>query len=117
MLQFWLNIVSRLPVMVLILMSASAVVFGDYLAKSWSVSQRGWLFLGAFIAYGLSSIFYVPTLLRESLVITSLLWVVISTLGFLLIGLVLFREHLTFGQWVGVVFGVVALVILSVSGK
>ena len=117
MLQFWTSFTQKFPIIVLILLSASSVVFGDYLAKSWSLSQRSWLFLGAFIAYGLSSIFYVPTLLRESLIITSILWVLISTLWFLLVGLVLFRENLTTEQWIRAAFGVIALVILSVTGK
>ncbi len=117
MLKLWIAIAQKLPLIVLILLSASSVVFGDYLAKSWSISQRNFLFVGAFVAYGLSSVFYIPTLLREGLIITSLLWVIISTLGFLLIGLILFREHLTMGQWVGVGFGIVALIILSVTGE
>lgn len=117
MLKYWISIAQKIPLLVLILISASSVVLGDYFAKSWSVSQRGWLFGGAFIAYGLSSIFYVPTLMREGLVVTSLLWTITATAGFLIIGLVLFREQLTMGQWIGIGFGVTALVILSLTGK
>jgi|SRR3989344_3119807 len=115
MIKFWINISHKLPVIVLIIISASSVVMGDYFAKSWSMSQRTWLFIFAILAYMGSSIFYIPTLLREGLIITSLLWTVISTLGFILIGLVLFKEHLTFGQWIGVAFGITALVILSIT--
>ncbi|MBI5421873.1 hypothetical protein HZA44_01960, partial [Candidatus Peregrinibacteria bacterium] len=61
--------------------------------------------------------FYVPTLLREGLVITSIIWSLISLIGFMFAGLVIFKESLNLHQGIGVVFGLVSLVILAITMK
>lgn len=57
--------------------------------------------------------FYIPTLLSKGLVLTSIIWSLLSIIGFLLIGLVVFKEILTSMQIIGVSLGIIALIILA----
>lgn len=111
--QIYLTLASKLPVAVLLLMSAASVVTGDYFAKLWSTNQRPLFLVVALLGYFGSGFFYTPTLLREGLVVTSVLWSVLSIVGFLIIGLVIFKESLTTIESIGVASGVVSLLILA----
>jgi multidrug transporter EmrE-like cation transporter len=113
--QMYLALAAKIPVFILIIFAAASVIVGDYFAKLWSIEQRPILWVVAVIGYFFSGFFYIPTLLREGLVVTSLLWSVLSIVGFLAIGLIVFKEMLTGAQVVGVVFGIVSLVILAVA--
>jgi len=115
--QLYIQLSQKIPLLVLLLLSGMGVVMGDVFAKYWSLHPRMTLFLAAVFGYFCSSFFYIPTLLRESLVVTSIIWSLFSIIGFLFVGLVLFKEHLTLGQGVGVAFGVVSLVILAATIK
>jgi len=111
--QLYLDLAARLPVGILLALSATSVVLGDLFAKYWSVKQRSLFLILALIFYFGSGVFYVPTLLRQGLVITSLIWSLLGIIGFLVIGLVLFKEHLSPLQYFGVALGVAALVLLN----
>ena len=107
--------INKIPVIVLLLLSGSAVVLGDVFAKYWSINQRSFLFFLAVASYMTSSILYLPTLLREGLIITSIIWSLFAIIGFLFVGLVVFKETLNSTQIVGVVLGVISLIILSID--
>jgi multidrug transporter EmrE-like cation transporter len=112
--NWWLTLAGTIPVMGLLVMSAVSVILGDLFGKLWSQKPSPLLFLLALMAYLLSGWFYIPTLRRESLVLTSVIWTVLSTTGFLAIGLLLFHESLSPLQGIGVFFGVVSLILLSI---
>ncbi len=109
----YIAVFEKIPLPALIVLSATSVILGDLFAKSWSVNHRTAFLAGAIVCYLLSGVFYVPTLLKEGLVVTSLAWSVLSIVGFLFIGLVLFKETLSAVQIAGVLFGITALVLLS----
>lgn len=113
--KLYVDLATKLPVWLLLFLSASSVVTGDFFAKYWSQNQRGWALALAFIGYFGSGFFYIPTLLREGLVVTSLVWDLLGLLGFLVIGLLVFREHLTSLQIVAAALGVVALILLNLG--
>lgn len=107
----------KLPIYALLALSAGGVVVGDYFVKKWSIDQKNIFLLLTFIGYFTSSFFYIPTLLKEGLVITSVLWVLFSTIGFLFIGIIVFKETLNPTQITGVVLGVIAILLLAVTSK
>ena len=111
--HIYVALLSKLPVFALILLASASVIAGDYFAKTWSVDQKPLWGILALLGYFGSGFFYLPTLLREGLVVTSVLWSLVSIIGFLIIGLVIFKESLDAVQTVGVAFGIVALVILA----
>jgi len=73
--------------------------------------------LNIFWRWGLafSGFFFIPTLLREGLVVTSVIWSILSIIGFLAVGILIFKETLTILQIVGVIFGILALIILKLG--
>ncbi len=109
------NIFSKIPVWVLLCLAAISVVTGDVLAKYWSTNTKSVFYFAGLIAYAFSGFFYIPTLLREGLVATSVIWSILSVIGFLVVGILLFKETLTPLQIVGVILGIIALVILTLG--
>ena len=113
--QFLISLFNKIPLAILFALSTFFVLFGDYLGKYWSTNHKPIFFIGALLGYLLTGFFYVPILLREGLVVSALLWILLDTIGFILIGLILFHEQLNLLQVVGIIFGFISLVILSVA--
>ncbi len=102
-----------MPVFLLLLLAVCMNIAGDYAGKFWSVHQKPWIFLIAFGLYALAGLLYLPSLLKEGLIVTSLIWTILTVVGFVLVGLLIFHEHLTTMQLLGVGLGVAAVVLLS----
>lgn len=104
----------KVPLLLLFTFSAVSVGAGDFLAKKWSL-EPGWVtFAGALTCYLCSSFFYLQTLARKGLVVSSIIWSITSIIAFLFVGLVIFHESLTSLQVAGVILGAISLLILSV---
>jgi len=114
MLNIYLSLLGKVPVVGLILLAATSVIVGDFSAKMWSVNNKKEFLFLAFFGYFLSAFFYIPTLLRQGLIITSIAWGLLSTLGFVAIGLLIFKETLSIAQIIAVTLGVVSLLILTI---
>ena len=69
----YLSLLGRVPVVGLILAASISVIVGDYAAKAWSQSHREWYLFLAFAGYFFSGFFYIPTLLRDGLIVTSII--------------------------------------------
>lgn len=115
--QTYLSIMAKIPVIYLLILSGSGVIVGDIAAKYWSTNLQTAYFMIAIVGYFASGFFYIPVLLREGLVVTSVIWSLISMLGFVFIGLVMFKESLTAIQSIGVAFGVISMIILVTTMK
>ena len=113
MIKTYLNLISNIPTAWLIIISGILVIIGDYTGKLWSENLRDAWFYFAILTYFLSGLLYIPVLTRENLTTTSVIWSLISILGFLFIGLVIFREKLTTLQVFGLLFGVISLAIFA----
>jgi multidrug transporter EmrE-like cation transporter len=113
----WLiNQLNKLPVIVLLIISAAFVTLGDFLAKSWSLQHSRWgLFVLAIATYATGSTFYVPSLLREGLATTAITWDIMATAGFLIVAFVIFKETLTGWQYIGLFLGLVAIFFLQLG--
>ncbi len=96
-------------------MAASSAVLGDYFAKSWSINLRPTYFLLALVGYLGSGVLFIPVLLKEGLVVSSITWSILTILGFIFIGLVMFHESLNMLQVFGVILGIISLVLLNLK--
>ncbi|MEK7464769.1 MAG: hypothetical protein AAB617_03260 [Patescibacteria group bacterium] len=110
-----LAIFQKVPMIVLMLIGVLFVALGDFLGKSWSLQQKHLFYFLAILSYGAGNIFYLPTLLREGLVVTTIIWSILVILVSIFIGMVMFGETLSPLRSVGVIFGVVSLVILQMA--
>ena len=102
-----------MPVGLLLAFSVTIGVIADFFAKYWSVNQRAAFLTIALLGYLSSGLFYVPTLLRGGLIVTSMLWSVASIVGFMLVGWLIFKESLSSTQLIGVILGAISLIILA----
>ncbi len=114
LINVYVSVLSKLPVLVLIVFAASSVIIGDYAAKAWSENHKVAYLLCAFLGYFFSGFFYIPTLLREGLIISSVIWGLLSTIGFVIIGWLIFKEALSFTQIIAIAFGIVSILILTI---
>jgi multidrug transporter EmrE-like cation transporter len=103
--QFIIELLKGVPVFMSLTLAALATIAGDYAGKLWSVHQQPWVFMVAMVLYAMSGLFFLPTLLKEGLVVTSLIWTILTVIGFLIIGTLIFHEQLTTIQWAGVGLG------------
>lgn len=110
----FITLVSKFPVIILITLAALTTVAGDYFGKLWSVNLNYAHFWIGLVFYLLAGFFYFPSLLRGNLISTSIAWTVLATAGFLIVGFVIFHEELSMLQWLGVGFGVVAILLLNI---
>ncbi|MEI6057924.1 MAG: hypothetical protein WCQ60_03055 [bacterium] len=114
LINLYLSFANKIPVLGLIVLAALSVITGDYAAKAWSVHHKSSYFLLALAGYFFSGFFYIPTLMRDGLIVTSVTWVLLSTIGFLVIGLLIFKETLSVAQAIAVVLGIVSVIILTI---
>lgn len=114
MLNNYINLFANISVWVLIVASATFTILGDYFGKLWSINLHPIFFWLNVTFYTLSSLFFIPALLKEGLTITSVVWSLLSIIGFMFIGLVLFKEVLTVVQVVALIFGVISLILFSI---
>lgn len=110
----YISLLSKIPVIGLILLASASVILGDYAAKAWSTNNKGMYLLLAFAGYFFSGFFYIPTLLREGLIVTSVIWGLLSTIGFIVIGLLIFKETLSVTQIIAVTLGIISILVLTI---
>jgi multidrug transporter EmrE-like cation transporter len=108
-----MNFLSKMPVGLLLALSATSVIIADFFAKYWSIHQKTAFLVIALLGYLFSGLFYTPTLLKEGLIVTSMLWSVASITGFILVGWLIFKESLSPTQLIGVILGAISLIILA----
>jgi multidrug transporter EmrE-like cation transporter len=113
LINFYTQTLSKIPVLVLIILAALSVTLGDYSAKAWSINHKGAFLFFAFAGYFFSGFFYIPTLLKQGLIITSVLWGVLSTIGFLIIGFLIFKEQLTPVQVIAATLGIISILLFN----
>ena len=97
----------------LLIPSAICVCLGDYLGKLWSISSSKATFVYAMLFYSMGGMLFILSLKHTGLVIANMLWTCSTMIGFLFIGLYLFNESLTTLQTIGIAFGAISILLLS----
>jgi multidrug transporter EmrE-like cation transporter len=99
----------------LVILAALISVVGDLCGKLWAIG-KGWYFYPiALVVWTLGSIVYLPVLAKQGLIIATLMWCFFNILGFVFLGVVVFKETLTPLQWGGVFLGITGMVLLTSS--
>ncbi len=102
------------PLFGLLIFSALFTISGDYFGKVWSINHNLITFLLAFVLYAIGGLLFIPTLAKESLVVTTIIWVLLAEFGNLAVGLLLFHEKIDFLQSFGIAFGFIAICIFAI---
>ncbi len=105
----FLTVTAKIPLLLLISMSAITAVAGEYTAKRWSLHPSPGQFAFAVVLYACAGALFLPCLLREQLIVVGLLYDILNNSSFLLLGFLVFHERLSPLQIIGACFGVVSL--------
>lgn len=98
----------------LLVLSALSTISGDYFGKLWSINHKPGLFLLAFILYASGGLFFIPTLIKESLIVSTVVYILLAQTGNLAVSLLIFHEKIDFLQSFGIAFAFVAILIFAI---
>lgn len=102
----------------LVWLTLSALFFaaGEFLSKKFAISPRWSYVLLILATYSLGTLAWLPAILqRNQLSVVGTIWSVMSLLATVSIGVLMFQEKVNFTAGIGMVFAVVAIVLLSLS--
>ena len=92
---------------------ACVELLADFLLKKWAVDHRRvGLLIGGMLVYCLVGCLYGSALLLGDLTIANSIWQVLSVVSVTFLGVVVFKERPTVGQWTGVAVITLGLLIM-----
>jgi len=87
---------------------------GLYYTKKYSINNKLLYIFFAILFYGLIPIILILLLkYQNSIALLNVLWNVLSTIYGIIIGLLIFHEHLNINQWIGVVLGILSIIFIN----
>jgi len=102
-----------LPVWGWLIISVLFYGIGEYISKTWANSPSSIEVLGVITANALSAFFWLPALFADNkLAVIGMAWLVLAALSTITIGILFFKEQLSFVQWIAVGMAIVAFVLL-----
>lgn len=111
----FLSLCARVPIYVLLTMTAILAASGDYLAKRWAMAPSGRGMLLAVLVYVCSTLFLFPALQREKLLVVGILYDLFTGTAFLLVGIFIFHERLRGLQLAGLLLGIVSVLLFVLA--
>lgn len=103
-----------IPAIGWLIISALCFSGGEFLSKKWGQNPGLGLTVAVLIAYMLGSLTWLPALLHKNeLARMGTLWYLLTTPMTVLLGVVIFHEKLTDGQWAGIALAALALFLLA----
>ena len=97
---------------------ASAIFFavGEFLSKKFALSPKFLYVILILIIYSLGVLAWLPAILQKNqLSIVGTMWSVLSLLTTILIGILIFGEKLSMVGFIGMIFAITAIVLLSIG--
>ncbi len=106
---------SRLIFWGLMLFGVLLELSADFLFKKWSMDVVGknFFFIFGLLLYLAGSFFWVSTLKYEFLSKSATIFLILNLIGVVLIGAVIFKEDLSLINKIGIVFGIISIILIS----
>ena len=102
------------PALGWLLMSAAFFAGGEFLSKKWGQNPSWFLTALVVVSYAAGTLLWLPALLHKNeLARMGTLWYLLTTPLTIFLGVVVFHEKLTGGQWAGMALALAALWLLS----
>ena len=109
--NIWINVLGLISVIVLL------DIIAWWFLKKYHLTKRSFFLYIAIIIYALLPLMIIKILKYEGIGTTNMIWNIFSTTIVLLMGYFLFNETLTHYQFLGVMFGILAIVLLCLGHK
>lgn len=104
-----------IPAWLWIVVSSVFFAFGEFISKKFALNPGWGLFLAFLVVDTISASAWIPAIFEKNqLSITGVMWSIVSLMATVLIGLLVFNEKLTLVQSIGIMFGMVSVILLSV---
>ncbi|HLC76147.1 MAG TPA: hypothetical protein VJB82_03485 [Candidatus Peribacterales bacterium] len=103
-----------LPPLVWLVLSGVFFAGGEYVSKKYILEPHWFLLVSLLCSYIIGALLWLPALMQQrDLSLTGTLWSVISLCMTVLIGVIIFHEHITWLRSVGIGFAVASIITLS----
>lgn len=111
-----MDLLLAIPMMAWLIISALFFAFGEFLSKKFALAPSWEYVVIIIIIYSLGTLAWLPAILqKKQLSIVGALWSVLSLLATVLIGIIIFHEKLNVLVITGIVFGAIAVALLSIA--
>lgn len=95
-------------------LSGLLFALGEYISKHWALTDCDWGLSVMLMSYAASGLAWAPIIrARTNLAQMGTVWALVASLCTIGIGVFVFKERLSSGQWFGIVLAVTALVFLT----
>lgn len=109
-----MNLILSIPAIVWLIGSAIFFAFGEFLSKKFALAPSFYYVIIILVVYSFGVLAWLPAILQKNqLSIVGTIWSVLSLLTTVMIGILIFGEKLNAIGVVGIIFAVVAVVLLS----
>ena len=111
-----MSFILSIPAIVWLVISALFFACGEFLSKKFAIHPSVYLVVAVVVIDAISTLAWLPAILQKNqLSIVGAMWSVLSLLTTVLIGLIIFREHLNLTAILGIIFAFIAIGLLSVA--
>jgi multidrug transporter EmrE-like cation transporter len=109
-----MNFLFSIPAFAWLVISAIVFAVGEFLSKKFAMSPSWNYVIVIVIVYAIGSLAWLPAILQKnSLSVAGAMWSVLTLLFTVMIGVLIFNEHLGLVGTLGVVFAIIAVALLS----
>ena len=105
---------SRLIFLILLFIAVILEVFSDILFKKWSLGSKNSLLIIGLIIYMIGTGFWAVSLKYEFLSKAISVFAVLNLIVLVLVGVVLFKEDLSFINKIGIGLGVLSVILIEI---
>lgn len=99
--------------LVLIFIGVVLEVVGDIYIKKWTIEKQNLLLVLGVVLYFVGSIFWIMCLKYEYLFRAISIFTILNLIIIVLAGIVIFNEHLTTANKIGVALGILSIILLE----
>jgi len=97
-----------------IILSVFFFAIGEYLSKKWALHPSIGLIISIVVMYALGTLAWLPAIYKEkTLSIIGVIWMLLSLVATLFVGIFVFGEKLTLVHVIGIVFAFISVILLS----
>jgi drug/metabolite transporter (DMT)-like permease len=104
---------SKFIFLLAVLFGVSLEVLGDYFIKRWAVEDQSLFAILGLVIYFIGSLGWMLSLKYESLSKAATIFMILNLLAIVFIGVVFFKEHLTWLQRIGIAFGIMSIALIE----
>jgi len=97
----------------MILLATALEVIGDILFKKWSIENNSFFLITGLFIYFVGTIFWANSLKYEFLSKSISVFSILNLIVIVLVGMILFKEDLTFQNKVGIGLGIISIMLIE----